>query len=64
MRQQVPDGDVAGDVLVATPSISKIYAKGRNEFMVTEARIETTNGEQVAVARSTIVSRGTAAQEG
>lgn len=54
----------AGDVLVATPKISKIYAKGRNEFIITEARIETTDGEQVAVARSTIVSRGTAAQEG
>ena len=53
----------AGDVLIAKPSISKIFAKGRNEFIVTEARIETTQGEQVAVARSTIVSRGTAEQE-
>jgi acyl dehydratase len=50
----------AGDVLVAKPRISKIFAKGRNEFMVTEAAIETEEGEKVAVARSTIVSRGTA----
>lgn len=54
----------AGDVLIAKPKISAIYAKGRNEFMVTEAVIETQGGEHVAVARSTIVSRGTAPQEG
>lgn len=54
----------AGDVLIAKPKISNIFAKGRNEFMITEATIETTLGEQVALALSTIVSRGTAAQEG
>lgn len=54
----------AGDVLVARPRIGRIFAKGRNEFMITEAAIETTSGERVSVARSTIVSRGTAAQEG
>jgi acyl dehydratase len=54
----------AGDVLIAKPRISSIYAKGRNEFMITEAEITTTSGEHVAVARSTIVSRGTAPQEG
>lgn len=54
----------AGDVLIAHPKISKIYAKGRNEFIITEARIETDAGEQVAVATSVIVSRGTAPQEG
>jgi acyl dehydratase len=52
----------AGDTLVAKPRISSIFAKGRNEFMVTEAAIETTSGEKVGVARSTIVSRGTAVQ--
>lgn len=50
----------AGDVLVGKPRISEIYAKGRNEFMVTEADIETAEGEKICVARSTIVSRGTA----
>jgi acyl dehydratase len=50
----------AGDVLVGKPRISSIFAKGRNEFLVTEASIETADGEKVAVATSTIVSRGTA----
>lgn len=54
----------AGDVLIATPRIASITAKGRNELLVTEATIRTADGEQVAVARSTIVSRGTARQEG
>ncbi|MGZ4204626.1 MAG: MaoC family dehydratase N-terminal domain-containing protein [Actinomycetota bacterium] len=54
----------AGDVLVASPRIAEISAKGRNELLVTEAVIRTASGEQVAVARSTIVSRGTAPQEG
>ncbi len=53
----------AGDILVGTPRIASITARGRNEFLVTEATIETADGEQVAVARSTIVSRGTAPQE-
>jgi acyl dehydratase len=54
----------AGDALVAKPMIASITARGRNELLVTEAVISTTAGEQVAVARSTIVSRGTAPQEG
>ena len=54
----------AGDVLIATPKIAAITAKGRNELLVTEATIRTADGEQVCVARSTIVSRGTAPQEG
>lgn len=54
----------AGDELVAKPRIGKIFAKGRNEFMITEATIESEAGEKIGVARSTIVSRGTAAQEG
>lgn len=53
----------AGDVVVGKPRIAEIFAKGRNEFLVTEASIETTSGEKIAVARSTIVSRGTATQE-
>ena len=54
----------AGDILVATPRIASIAVKGRNELLVTEAAIRTHEGEQVAVARSTLVSRGTAPQEG
>lgn len=54
----------AGDVLVGRPRITSITARGPNEFLVSEASIETTAGERVALARSTIVSRGTAAQEG
>lgn len=54
----------AGDVLIGRPRIADIFTKGRNEFMITEASIETTSGEKVAVARSTIVSRGTAPEEG
>jgi acyl dehydratase len=54
----------AGDVLVGKPRIAQIFAKGRNEFIVTEASIETADGEKIGVARSTIVSRGTAPQEG
>ena len=50
----------AGDVIVGKPRIGEIFAKGRNEFMITEASIESTSGEKIGVARSTIVSRGTA----
>jgi acyl dehydratase len=53
-----------GDVLVGKPKIVDISARGKNEFMTYEASIETTSGEKVAVARSIIVSRGTAPQEG
>lgn len=54
----------AGDVLVGTPKVASIFAKGRNEFLVTETAIATVDGDPVAVATSTIVSRGTAPQEG
>lgn len=54
----------AGDVLVGKPKIADITARGRNEFLFIEASIETTSGEKVATARTTIVSRGTAPQEG
>jgi len=54
----------AGDELIGKPRIADVFAKGRNEFLITEASIETPSGEKVAVARSTIVSRGTAPQEG
>lgn len=55
---------VPGDRLVGRPRISGISAKGKNEFLTYEASITAEDGEEVAVVRSTIVSRGTAPQEG
>jgi acyl dehydratase len=52
---------VVGDVLKATPRIADIYARGPNEFLITEAEITDQRGEVVCVARSTLLSRGTAA---
>jgi acyl dehydratase len=49
-----------GDVLKATPRIADIYARGPNEFLITEAAITDQKGEVVVVARSTLLSRGTA----
>jgi acyl dehydratase len=51
---------VVGDRLRATPRIADIYAKGPNEFLVTEAEIVDQDGQVVCVARSTLLSRGTA----
>jgi acyl dehydratase len=53
-----------GDKLIGAPKIIDITARGKNEFMTYEASITTTSGEKVAIARSIIVSRGTAPQEG
>ncbi|GAC1415262.1 MAG: MaoC family dehydratase N-terminal domain-containing protein [Actinomycetota bacterium] len=53
-----------GDRLIGSPKISDISAKGKNEYLVYEATIKTEGGEEVATFRSTIVSRGTAPQEG
>ncbi len=50
----------AGETLTATPRIADIYTRGRNEFLITEAEIKDESGETVCVARSTILSRGTA----
>jgi len=49
-----------GDKLRATPRIADIYARGPNEFLVIEAEIKDASGETVAIARSTLLSRGTA----
>ncbi len=49
-----------GDVLSAVPRIADIYAKGPNEFLVIEADIKDTSGQTVVVARTTLLSRGTA----
>lgn len=55
---------VPGDRLIGVPKIAGIVAKGKNEYLTYEAAITTESGEHVGVARSTIVSRGTAPQEG
>jgi acyl dehydratase len=49
-----------GDKLRATPRIADIYARGPNEFLVIEAEIKDESGETVVIARSTLLSRGTA----
>jgi acyl dehydratase len=51
---------VVGDRLRAVPRIADIYAKGPNEFLVVETEITDAAGEGVCVARSTLLSRGTA----
>jgi acyl dehydratase len=51
---------VVGDRLRVTPRIADIYAKGPNEFLVIEGEIVDAGGEVVCVARTTLLSRGTA----
>jgi acyl dehydratase len=51
---------VVGDVLSAVPRLADIFAKGSNEFLVIEADITDAAGQTVVVARSTLLSRGTA----
>jgi acyl dehydratase len=51
-----------GDVLSAVPRIADIYARGPNEFLVLEAEIRDASGERVLLARSTLLSRGTASR--
>lgn len=51
---------VVGDELRAKPRIADIYARGSNEFLVIEAEITDAAGERVVLARSTLLSRGTA----
>jgi acyl dehydratase len=50
----------AGDVLSITSTVADIRDAGSNELMTTKMTITTTEGEPVADAYSTIVSRGTA----
>jgi acyl dehydratase len=49
-----------GEVLSAVPRIADVYAKGPNEFLVLESDITDPSGETVVVARTTLLSRGTA----
>ena len=51
----------AGDRLVATGRVASVEVKGRHEVLVVETRIATEAGEPVCGARSTVISRGTAA---
>jgi acyl dehydratase len=51
---------VVGDRLRTTPRIADVSARGSNEFLVIEAEITDADGEVVCVARSTLLSRGTA----
>jgi acyl dehydratase len=51
---------LVGDTVSATPRLADIYARGPNEFLVIEADIKDRSGETVIVARSTLLSRGTA----
>ena len=51
----------AGDVLTSVQTVTDITDAGRNELILTTTEITAANGDRVATARSTIVSRGTAA---
>jgi acyl dehydratase len=55
-----------GDVLTATSVVEDIRDAGRNELLTIRQEVQTTEGERIATAYNTIVSRGTAAsaQEG
>jgi acyl dehydratase len=54
---------VAGDVLTSVQRIDDIKDAGRNELILTVTDVTDSAGERVATLRSTIVSRGTAAQK-
>src|SRR2546421_6877939 len=49
-----------GETLTATPRIAGMYSKGPNEYLVIEAEIRDAGGQTVVIARSTLLSRGTA----
>ncbi|MGH2654717.1 MAG: FAS1-like dehydratase domain-containing protein [Actinomycetota bacterium] len=51
---------VVGDRLRAIPRIADVFVKGPNEFLVIEAEVRDGDNEVVCVARSTLLSRGTA----
>lgn len=51
---------MVGDRLRTTPRLAEIYAKGPNEYLVIESVIKDAAGETVVVARTTLLSRGTA----
>jgi len=49
-----------GDELRTTPRIADVYSRGPNEFLVIEAEIKDQSGEPIVLARTTLLSRGTA----
>jgi acyl dehydratase len=49
-----------GDALKAVPRIVDIRAKGPLEFLVVQSEITDAGGETVMIARTTLLSRGTA----
>jgi acyl dehydratase len=49
---------VAGDVLVAQPTITEIRDAGRNVMLTTSTQIRTVDGELVCTAIGTLVERG------
>ena len=51
----------AGDVLSSVSTVADIRDAGRNELITTVTEITAADGERVATARGTLVSRGTAA---
>jgi acyl dehydratase len=55
---------LAGDTLVVVASVENIRSAAGNDLLSLRAEISTTGGEAVCTARSTIVARGTAEQEG
>jgi acyl dehydratase len=55
---------VAGDRLVAVATVENIRSAAGNDLLTLRADVSTADGEPVCTARSTVVARGTAAQEG
>jgi acyl dehydratase len=53
----------AGDSLTGRTTVTDIRDVGRNEAMVMETAVFATDGEQVATATNTMISRGTAAKK-
>jgi acyl dehydratase len=51
---------LAADVLTATPRIADISVRGPLEFLRIETTIADQTGDVVAIARATLISRGTA----
>jgi acyl dehydratase len=49
---------VAGDVLIAQPTITEIRDAGRNVMLTTSTQIRTADGELVCTAVGTLVERG------
>jgi acyl dehydratase len=53
----------AGDVVVATSTVAEIRDVGRNEMMKVVSEITTVEGERLATATNTMISRGTASRD-